>query len=131
MAAVHSLSSKPSTTIPTLTELAGLPEPAGPQPIDGESLVPVLKNPDDPGQDHAYHCFPRGEALLGRAIRTARYRLVEWKEIGAPADSATYELYDYQEDPLETQNLADDRPEVVAELSAILARHPDASRPQR
>ncbi|HVW36533.1 MAG TPA: sulfatase, partial [Pirellulales bacterium] len=110
---------------PTLAELAGLPAPAGPQPIDGLSLAPVLREPEKTIRDHAYHCYPRGERM-GRAIRTARYRLVEWKQPGAPADSAELELYDYQTDPGETKNLASTRPEVVAELRAILARHPEA-----
>jgi len=38
----------------------------------------------------------------------------------------TLTLYDYQDDPLETRNLAANKPEVVAELRAILAKHPEA-----
>lgn len=110
---------------PTLTELAGLPAPAGPQPIDGESFVSVLKGEAERVDDHAYHCYPRG-GRLGRAIRTRRYRLVEWKPLGGGADRVDYELYDYEEDPLETKNLAGERPDVVTELAAILARHPPA-----
>jgi len=110
---------------PTLAELAGLPSPAGPQPIDGLSLVPVLKDASKSIRDHAYHCFPRGERM-GRAIRTERYRLVEWKRPGAGAETAELELYDYQDDPTEKQNLAAQRPEVVAELRKILTRHPEA-----
>ena len=56
----------------------------------------------------------------------ARYRLVEWKKIGEPADTAVLELYDYEADPEETKNLADDKPEVVAQLRAILAQQPEA-----
>lgn len=113
---------------PTLAELAGLPAPAGPQRIDGISLVPVLRDPSQTIRDHAYHCFPRGERM-GRAIRTERHRLVEWRKPGAPADTAAFELYDYEADPLETKNLASARPEVVAHLRAILARHPEAVAP--
>jgi iduronate 2-sulfatase len=114
---------------PTLAELAGLPRPVGPQPIDGLSLVPVLRDPGVRLRDHAYHAFPRGKRI-GRAIRTDRYRLVEWKIPNQPSDRAVLELYDYQTDPLETRNLASERPEIVAELRAILARHPEAV-PQR
>ncbi len=112
---------------PTLAELAGLPAPNGPQPIDGVSLAAVLRDPSLTVRDHAYHCYPRGRRM-GRAIRTKRYRLVEWKRPGAAADTADLELYDYQEDPQETRNLADSRPEIVARLRAILARHPEAKR---
>jgi iduronate 2-sulfatase len=122
---------QPAETVdifPTLAELAGLPAPTGPQPIDGLSLVPVLREPSARVRDHACHCYPRGERM-GRAIRTERYRLVEWKKPGAPADTADLELYDYEADPLETKNLAASQPEVLAQLRAILARHAEAVTP--
>lgn len=114
---------------PTLAELAGLPKPTGPQPIDGVSLVPVLRDPAARVRDNAYHAFPRqrgGEQVIGRAIRTERYRLVEWKKPGAAPDTADLELYDYQTDPGETKNLAASQPEVVAKLREILNRQPEA-----
>jgi iduronate 2-sulfatase len=119
---------QPAETVdvfPTLAELAGLPAPRGPQPIDGVSLVPVLRDPVRRVRDHAYHAYPRGERL-GRAIRTERHRLVEWKRPGAPADTAEFELYDYVADPAESRNLAAEQTPVVADLRRILARHPEA-----
>ncbi|MFG0294495.1 MAG: sulfatase [Maioricimonas sp. JB045] len=107
---------------PTLAELAGLPAPDGPQPVDGVSLVPVLKDPAARVRDHAYHAYPKQK--IGRAIRTERYRLVEWRPWGDADAPAEYELYDYESDPLETRNLAADRPEVVASLRNILAQYP-------
>lgn len=114
---------------PTLAELAGLPAPSGPQRIDGLSLVPVLRDSAQRIRDHAYHCFPRGERM-GRAIRTERHRLVEWKVPGAEASTADLELYNYQNDPAETKNLAAAEPQIVAQLQTILARHPEAKTPQ-
>ncbi len=111
---------------PTLTELAGLPQPEGPQPIDGLSLASVLADSSVRVRDHAFHAYPKKK--LGRAIRTERYRLVEWKTPGAPAKTAQLELYDYQTDSLETKNLASEKPGVVAELRAVLARYPEAVR---
>jgi iduronate 2-sulfatase len=107
---------------PTLCELAGLPAPAG---LDGRSFTATLRDPAAATKDHIMHVFPRGERL-GRAIRTERYRLVEWKKPGAPADTAEFELYDYEKDPGETKNLAADQPEVVAQLRVLLAQHPEA-----
>lgn len=114
---------------PTLAELAGLPPPEVPQSLDGTSLAPVLRDPQARVRDHAYHAYPRrpqGRFLLGRAIRTERYRLVEWKSPGAAPETAEFELYDYEADPGETKNLAKDQPAVLAQMRAILARHPEA-----
>ncbi|MDD4777611.1 MAG: sulfatase [Fermentimonas sp.] len=109
---------------PTLTELTGFGKPDTPQPIDGMSLIPVLKDPEVILKDHAYHAYPHGE-YLGRAIRTERYRLVEWKNRMNPSD-VVYELYDYNNDPLETRNVADQNPEAVENLKKILLTHPEA-----
>ncbi len=110
---------------PTLAELAGLPQPKGPQPIDGVSLVPVLKDGSVRVRDHAFHAYPKGK--MGRSIRTERYRLVEWRQPGAPRSTAEYELYDYETDPNETRNHAAGDSRVVKELAAILAKYPEAA----
>jgi len=115
---------------PTLRELAGLEKTVPPQPLDGQSLVPILKSPRRAGKEAVFHVFPRNRAgdgeILGRAARTARYRLVEWKKPGAAPASADLELYDYQSDPGETKNLAASQPQVVAKIRAVLARQPEA-----
>lgn len=113
---------------PTICELAGLPRPVGPQPMDGMSLVPILKEQVATVKDHAYHCFPRGNRL-GRAIRTDRYRLVQWKDLDS-REEPDYELFDYVSDPLETKNLAGEHPELVQTLLAKLRSHP-AAKPRR
>ena len=115
---------------PTLAELSGVGNPQGAQSIDGLSLVPVLKNPAHIIDDHVYHCFPHG-GKLGRAIRTARYRLVEWKAIGGNPDTAEFELYDFETDPLESRNLASIHPEIVKQMLQILQRYPEASLPAK
>jgi iduronate 2-sulfatase len=51
---------------------------------------------------------------------------VEWKRPGAPADSAIIELYDYQTDPQETKNVANDQPGIVKTLRQKLAALPEA-----
>lgn len=124
--AAGSHSRQPVETVdlfPTVSELAGLPLPTGPQPVDGKSLVPVLQDPATRVRTHAFHAYPKRK--LGRAIRTERYRLVQWRSFDAGSEDAEYELYDYQVDPLETRNLAADHPEVVARLSALLADYPE------
>lgn len=110
---------------PTLAELAGLPAPEVPQGLDGRSFVPTLRNVRKSVKDHIFHAFPRGERI-GRAVRNERYRLVEWKVPGAPADAAEYELFDYKTDPEETRNLATSQPKMVARMSALLGELPEA-----
>lgn len=112
---------------PTLCELAGLPAPKG---LDGASFAANLEDPAAPTKQAVFHVFPRsakgkGE-MIGRAVRTERHRLVEWKVPGAAADTAILELYDYRTDPAETRNLAAEQPEMVAQLRAILATQPEA-----
>jgi len=110
---------------PTLLELTGLPRPESKPSIEGKSLVPVLKDPSASVNEAAYHVFPRKD-LIGRAIRTSTHRLVEWKKPGAPADTAEWELYDYEGDPQETKNHVKEKPEIVASLKAKLAAFPEA-----
>lgn len=107
---------------PTLCELAGLPAPTG---LDGKSVVAALKDPSAVTKEAVFHAYPRSQ-MIGRAVRTARHRLVEWKKPGEAANSAVIELYDYQADPAETKNLAAEQPEVVAKLRGILAKQPEA-----
>jgi len=109
---------------PTVAELAGLPAPTGPQQIDGVSMVPVLKDPEVRVRDHAFHAYPR--RVLGRAIRTERYRLVEWRHPGSDEKAAQFELYDYETDPLERKNIAGSQPDVVNSLRKKLAAYPEA-----
>ncbi len=56
---------------PTLVELAGLPKPRVPQPLNGVTLVPVLRDPLSHVRDHAYHTFPRQRA--GQNVIGARF----------------------------------------------------------
>ena len=111
---------------PTIAALAGLPAPAG---LDGVDQGAALHG-GSAARDHIIHVYPRG-ARLGRAIRTARHRLVEWKKFGEPADTPEFELYDYAADPHESRNLAKEQPEVVTMMRAILAQHPEATAPGR
>jgi iduronate 2-sulfatase len=107
---------------PTLCELAGISAPPN---LDGQSFTALLQNASAPTKEAVFHVYPRGD-LIGRAVRTARFRLVEWKKPDAPAESAILELYDYQQDPAEKKNHASEQTAVVNELRALLARQPEA-----
>ncbi len=108
---------------PTLAELCGLSVPAG---IDGTSLVPVLEAPDRPFKTAVFSQYPRRE-VMGRSIRTDRYRYTEWAKPGSsPLD---IELYDHQRDPGETVNIAHAAENKA--LTAALSQQLRAARPPK
>lgn len=121
---------------PTLAALAGLPAPSGPQPIDGTNQLPVLTDPANARvKDFVYHAFPRprpgrvGE-WLGRAIRTQRYRYVQWRPFSDDGEKPDVELYDYETDPLEKVNMAATHPELCAQFQKLLDQQPVPHVPQ-
>jgi arylsulfatase A-like enzyme len=116
---------------PTLAQLAGLPVPRQPQ---GISFVPLLENPDRPWKEAAFMQYGRGAGqsigVMGRAVRTDRYRYVEWqREPGQPqgkleagGEVLARELYDHRSDPAENVNVAGqaEYAETVERLSRML-----------
>lgn len=100
---------------PTLAELCGL-DPH--QTLQGKSLVPLLKNASAKWDKPAYSQVRR-DKIMGRSVRTERYRYTEWDH-----GKAGVELYDHQKDPDEFVNLAVKDPEssVVKTLSVMLKK---------
>ena len=96
---------------PTLAELCGLTPPAG---LAGQSLLPLLRDPDAPGKAAAFTLVNRG-AARGDSVRTPRWRFTRWSD-------GAVELYDHDSDPEENRNVATAQPEVVERLAAMLPR---------
>jgi predicted Zn-dependent protease len=100
---------------PTVLDLVGAPIPPN---LDGKSRVPSLRTPArSSGGDvlYAETLYPRlrfGWSDL-QSIRNDRFKLIRGREV---------ELYDYRTDPLESTNLAEREPAVVARLDQILTR---------
>ncbi|BCX49812.1 iduronate-2-sulfatase [Haloferula helveola] len=93
---------------PTLCDIAGLERPDA---LEGESLVPVIEDPEATVKDYAISQYPRGggaRELMGYALRDGRYRYVRWVEKGDPSKLKFEEFYDYESDPLEKKSLIDE-----------------------
>jgi arylsulfatase A-like enzyme len=68
--------------------------------------------------------------LMGYAMRTKDYRFIIWKDRTKPELAPIYiELYDHKTDPLETQNIADDNPELVKELLVAFNKGWEGNKP--
>ena len=107
---------------PTLCALTGSTIPAH---LHGKSLMPVMKNPALRVKEYAVSQYPRsgnsaenqrlGYAdgnVMGYSIRTERYRYTIWMGNGFRSDRpfdpklvVGQELYDYEKDPEERENL--------------------------
>jgi iduronate 2-sulfatase len=85
---------------PTLCEAVDLPVP---EHCEGRSLLPLMDNPQMDWDQLAFSQFQRGQ-VMGRSIRTDRYRFTLWEDSGG-ALVAT-ELYDLKTDPEGNFNLA-------------------------
>jgi iduronate 2-sulfatase len=112
---------------PTLADICGLPVPKG---LEGVSMTPLLAKPNRPWKKAVFSQYPRHRTshrhrkhgqIMGYAIRTDRYRYVEWREWGAKKIVAR-ELYDHRSDAGEMVNLAagEENKTIIAELSKLL-----------
>jgi arylsulfatase A-like enzyme len=103
---------------PTCLELAGV-APREPRELDALSLAPVLAGRPLEGVRDLYFVRREGGPAYGGKSYEALIR-GDWKLLQNDPYSPR-ELYHLRDDPKETTNLAQQRPEVVRELSAALA----------
>ena len=99
--------------MPTLVELSGAQYPATFNdqeivPMQGMSLVPVMQGQ---AMDRDKPLF--WEWSKGKAVREGDWKIVSW------GDEAPWELYDLEDDPTETNNLAQMHPEIVNRLDKL------------
>ena len=115
---------------PTLCRLTGLDVP---EHVAGSSLVDLIQGKPDTVHRYAVSQYPRGDRM-GYTVRDERYRYVEWIEPGLHVDPnakldhvVDKQLFDYQTDPLETMNMADQPAckDVQTVLAGYLREHLD------
>lgn len=109
---------------PTILEIAGL-DPAPNVPLDGESLLPLLRQSGSLERDAIYFHYPNyafhGENRLGGAIREGNYKLIEFYDDGA------VELYDVVTDIGEEHDLSEEMPDRASSMKAKLDRWLESS----
>jgi len=103
---------------PTFLELAGL-KPSG-KPIDGETLLPLLRQTGKLTRKTIYFHFPNYAWHMGNRLAGA-VREGKWKMI-RNYDDGSLELYDLQGDLSEKRNLAKKSPQVAKRLNEKLSR---------
>jgi uncharacterized sulfatase len=108
---------------PTLADLCGLK--GAPPELQGRSLRPLLRDPNAAWDRPAVTQVQRQRqkaTLMGYSIRTMRYRYTMWDE-GREGE----ELYDYDADPRELKNLAEEagarriKTELRKQLDGVIA----------
>lgn len=104
---------------PTILAAAGLTPVPG-QPLDGESLMPLLRQQAKLQRDALFFHYPNyafhGENRLGGAIREGDYKLIEFY------DDGSVELYDLANDIGEQQDLSGRMPDKAEAMKAKLDR---------
>jgi hypothetical protein len=108
--------------VPTVLEVAGLPEPPG---IDGQSLLPLIHRKDGaPRPAESYTALSNH----GLALRNGQGDKYIFRNIPWPIPAGWEELYDLHSDPGETNNLAETSDRVdgfrSAAVEALAARQP-------
>ena len=99
--------------LPTIASAAGAPLPSD-REIDGVNLLPFVDGSGKPGEPH--------DALFWRSGHYEAVRAHGWK-LQVSERPAKEWLYDLSTDPTEKVNLADQHPDKVAVLRALLKAH--------
>ncbi|MBK1875469.1 arylsulfatase [Pelagicoccus mobilis] len=108
--------------MPTILDVCKVPYPEK-VAFDGRSLLPLLDEGETDWPERTFYFqFHRGlepERYRNIAVRNGHFKLVQAVGRGIEPyslETAKFELYDLSADPLETKDLAGDRPEIVERL---------------
>jgi arylsulfatase A-like enzyme len=98
--------------IATAAELAGTEVPEG---LDSVSLAPVLSGRSEDQEQHEFLYWEFYEHGSAQAVRADH-----WKAVRRPAFTGEIQLFDLEADIGEVDDIADQHPDVVAHMSAIM-----------
>ena len=107
--------------VPTLLAACSVARPDGVK-LDGLNLLPLLAGEQVDWPDRTlFSQWHRGDAPVpyrAFAARSQDYKLLHAGSVapGTPASEVPFELYDMRNDPLETKDIAAEKPEVVEKL---------------
>lgn len=92
--------------------------------IDGLSFLPTLLDPKVENQSEVFWHYPHyhnGSGMVpGGAVRSGKYKLIEWYEPKLLNQEKSIELFDLENDQGETVDLSETNPEKAAELQKML-----------
>ncbi|MCR9293593.1 MAG: sulfatase [bacterium] len=97
---------------PSLCELTGLPLP---EHLQGQSFVPLMRDPNLPGKPFAIGRYRQGDTIRADNFRFTEYSNAEGRITGTM-------LYDHRVDPDENSNVASGNPELTQELAKELSQ---------
>ena len=107
---------------PTFLEILG--DTAAPSDLDGESFLDVLDGGAARTDRNIFWHYPHYHAGSGMvpagAVRSGRYKLIEWFEGTVAGEGKEFELFDLESDLRERQNLIDAQPEQAGQLKSTL-----------
>ena len=117
---------------PTICDIAEIDVP---DYMQGQSLMPLMKNPNKKWKNAAFSQFHRrpkvsadGKRYMGYSMNTKEYHYIEWyawdHKKGEKGEFKNSELYDRQKDPHETVNIVNDESlaSTVEELAVLLEK---------
>jgi len=109
--------------LPTFAGLAGADVPDD-RILDGKDIAPLLNDPQGATSPHEAFFYYQTDCL--NAVRAGEWKLHVFRPTGCGEPSeAVLELYNLKQDIAESNNLAAERPEIVAQLQAHLVRMRD------
>lgn len=120
--------------LPTFAGLAGIESLPG--SVDGKDVWEIINGNPDAANPHEYYPFSTGRNFEGVISSDGKWKLHlphpyrTLLEVGKDGKPGRYgeafielSLFDMENDPLETVNLVDEHPEIVADLKHIAEQH--------